>query len=370
MMTSTPRWVAPVALWGGVIASAVVIGLYAEQPLLTGVPRGTLVLPRVSPVPTDVRTLLFLLGVGSTFWYVAAVATPLLIWAARRLEFDRARARVGIAGAAVMVTLILITAAIDFWVVYGKMAYRPRVIPALIGTARQNALPWIAVAGLVLAVEGRRRAIRSSFERERFRAEVAEQRVIALTSQLQPHFLFNTLQGISTLIHRDPVAADAMLVKLSDLLRDLLRHRDRVLVPLGEELQYIKTYLEISKIRFGDRLEFEIDVPHDLRHTAVPLFVLQPLIENALRHGIGSRITGGRITITAARRGDRVRLEVIDDGPLHQSLEGRGGIGLSNTRERLEAAFGARHGFSLLPRDTGGAIARVEVPAQAIPTPS
>jgi two-component system LytT family sensor kinase len=357
---SRPRAVT-VTLWLGAVAVAVALGAYAHEPPPPGVPRGARLLPRISPLSTDLPTLLSQLGVGSTFWYVAAGVTPLLVWGIRRLDHDRSRARSAAIAAAALVVLVAATATIDFFIVYGDSPYRPPVVPALGSGARQNALPWIAVAGLVLAFESRRRAVRSSLERERFRAEVAEQRVIALTNQLQPHFLFNTLQGISTLIHRDPAAADEMLTKLSDLLRDLLRHRDRVLVSLGEELQYARTYLEIAKIRFGDRLDFGIDVDPALHATPVPLFLLQPLVENALKHGIGSRIEGGRITIAARRDGDRVRIDVIDDGP-SQTLTSGNGIGLSNTRERLEAAFGASHALLLLPREAGGAIARVEVP--------
>ena len=355
-------------LWLGAVAVAVALGAYAHEPPPPGAPRGARLLPRISPLSTDLPTLLSQLGVGSTFWYVAAGVTPLLVWSVRRLDHERRRVRSGAVIAVALVVLVTGTAAIDFFIVYGDSPYRPPFGPALGSGARQNALPWIAVAGLVLAFESRRRAVRSSLERERLRAEVAEQRVIALTNQLQPHFLFNTLQGISTLIHRDPAAADEMLTKLSDLLRDLLRHRERVLVPLGEELQYARTYLEIAKIRFGDRLTFEIDVDQALHGTSVPLFLLQPLVENALKHGIGGRIDGGRITITARREGDRVRIDVIDDGP-SQALSGGNGIGLSNTRERLEAAFGASQALSMLSREAGGAIARVEVPFSAAGAP-
>jgi len=250
-------------------------------------------------------------------------------------------------------------------VIYGASPspYRPPFISALVAGARQNALPWLAVAGTILAIEARRRAVRASLERERLRAEVAEQRVIALTSQLQPHFLFNTLQSISTLIHRDPDAADEMLTKLSDLLRDVLRHRDRALVPLGEELRFTRTYLDIAKIRFGERLSFQIDVAPELHDVQVPIFLLQPLVENALKHGIGARIRGGSISIAAERAGDRVRIDVADDGPDAAAIAEASGIGLANTRERLAASFGVHQSFTLMPRPGGGALARLSIPS-------
>ncbi|MGH7291897.1 MAG: sensor histidine kinase [Myxococcota bacterium] len=224
-------------------------------------------------------------------------------------------------------------------------------------------LPGIAVTGIVVAIEARRRAIRARVERERLRAEVAEQRLVALTGQLHPHVLFNTLQGISTLIHRDPEAADEMLAKLSDLLRDLLRHRDRALVPLEDEIRYARTYLEIAHLRFADRLTFDIDVAAGLERSSVPLFILQPLVENALAHGIGPRAAGGRVSLKAWQSNGRLRMEVTDDGaglPANGSM--RDGIGLSNTRERLRAMFGTDHDFSLCPANGGGVVAHIEIP--------
>jgi two-component system LytT family sensor kinase len=224
-------------------------------------------------------------------------------------------------------------------------------------------LPWIAVAGIVAAVEARRRGLQSIVERERLRAQVAEQRLVALTSQLHPHFLFNTLQGISTLIHRDAEAADEMLGKLSDLLRDLLRHRDSVLVPLTDELRYARTYLEIARMRFGERLEFEIEASPELHEPSVPLFILQPLVENALAHGVRPRAGPGRVTLKAWRRDGRLYMEVSDDGAgLPAGAPLREGIGLTNTRERLRASFGADHSFSLESAPGGGTVARIDIP--------
>jgi LytS/YehU family sensor histidine kinase len=238
------------------------------------------------------------------------------------------------------------------------MAYVPVAL-------RQNLLPWIALAGIVAAVEARRRSVQSRIERERLRAQVAEQRLVALTGQLHPHFLFNTLQGISTLLHRDPAAADEMLGKLSELLRDVLRHRDHVLVPLGDELRYARTLLEIAQLRFADRLTVAIDVPNDLHEASVPLFILQPLIENALAHGIGRQARGGHVRLTASRRDGRLSLVVEDDGAgLATAAPIREGIGLSNTRERLRASFGEDQRLSLEAKSSGGVVARIQIPYQ------
>jgi LytS/YehU family sensor histidine kinase len=227
---------------------------------------------------------------------------------------------------------------------------------------RGTLVPWVALVGIVAAVEARRRSVQSRVERERLRAQVAEQRLVALTGQLHPHFLFNTLQGISTLIHRDPNAADEMLGKLSDLLRDVLRHRDHVLVPLADEVRYARTLLEIAQLRFADRLAITVDVPNELQRASVPLFITQPLIENALAHGIGRQARGGSVRLSAARSDGVLTLTVEDDGAGLPAGSMREGIGLSNTRERLRASFGDSQRLTLQPRSGGGVVARIELP--------
>ncbi|HVF39393.1 MAG TPA: histidine kinase [Gemmatimonadaceae bacterium] len=351
----------PVAIWVVIAIAAVGIGLYASPP---PVPAGMgPMLPRI-PRPPDLPTLLHFLGVGSVVWYAAAVALPFLLWFARRIDWgEQTRGRVIALSAAGLSLLVAATTLVQYVVIYRDPSHRPPLMGYLPVALGQNVLPWIALAGIVAAIEARRRSVQSAMERERLRAQVAEQRLIALTGQLHPHFLFNTLQGISTLIHRDPEAADEMLAKLSDLLRDLLRHRNNVSVSLEDELRYTRTYLEISKLRFGDRLEFTIDVPPDVLRSAVPLFILQPLVENSLAHGIGGQASGGSVAVRARARDGRLYIEVEDDGgglPRESSLQE--GVGLSNTRERLRASFGDHHDFSLDALPGGGTIARMTIP--------
>jgi LytS/YehU family sensor histidine kinase len=137
-------------------------------------------------------------------------------------------------------------------------------------------------------------------------------------------------------------------------------------VRLEDEVRYARTWLEIAKVRFADRLQFEIDVPAELNDLQVPLFILQPLVENALAHGIGGTIDGGRITVRGRRAGSRLVLEVIDDGAgLPEVPRMRTGIGLANTRERLQASFGTDQALVLERAEARGAVARVEFPARA-----
>lgn len=163
-----------------------------------------------------------------------------------------------------------------------------------------------------------------------------------LRAQLHPHFLFNTLQSISTLIHRDPAAADRMLTDLADLLRLSLRHTAAQEVPLREELGFLGRYLDIMRVRFGDRLGIAVDAGDDVLDAMVPSLVLQPLVENAIRHGMADRADKGHVAIRALRVGGAVLLEVSDDGPgLRGRSPGEGnGIGLANTRERLARLYG------------------------------
>ena len=352
-------------LWGVGIAAAIALGRYAHPPefMMPGGARGR-TLPRIPGPPPDVPTLLSLLGVGSVVWYAIVLALPIMTWSVRRLPAERwGRARVFALTAAVVTALVVATIIVQYLVVYGGAPIRPAFAGFFPEGLRQNLLPWVAATGVVAAIEARRRARQSALERERLRAQVAEQRLIALTGQLHPHFLFNTLQSISTLIHRDKDAADEMLAKLSDLLRDLLRHRDSVLVPLGDEVRYARTYLEIARMRFADRLAFTLDVPAELLDLGVPLFILQPLVENALAHGIGGRMRGGRVTLRAWRRDGTLTLEVADDGAGMPAVP-KEGVGLSNTRERLRATFGDEQRLTLESPADGGVIARIEIPAR------
>jgi two-component system LytT family sensor kinase len=342
-----------------VLAIATALGQYARLPIPPGAGK---MFPRVAQ-PPNLSVLLALLGVGSVVWYALFLALPLLLWIAKRLNSEKhGRTRVIAASLSGIVALILVTSYIEFIIAYNGAPSRPTFVMFLPEAMRQNILPWIALAGIVFAVESRRRAVGLAVDRERLRSEIAEQRLVALTAQLQPHFLFNTLQGISTLIHRDPNAADEMLAKLADLLRDVLRDRDRVVVPLSDEVHYARTYLEIAKLRFGNRLDYSIDVPPETASVEVPLFILQPLLENALNHGIGSRLAGGTIRLSASRNDGFIRIQVSDDGEGITSANVDRGIGITNTRERLNASFGGTARFSLEPQNTGGTLATIEIP--------
>ena len=197
------------------------------------------------------------------------------------------------------------------------------------------------------------------------KTRLAEARLETLTAQLQPHFLFNTLHAISTLMHRDVNAADTMVARLGDLLRRTLDGGDRPEVPLAEELRLLDAYLDIARVRFEDRLTVDMSIPTETAGALVPRFVLQPLVENALQHGIGSRHGRGRVTIQARRDGERLCLSVADDGEAG-ALQGNGfpreGIGLTNTRQRLRERYGPDHSLHLTRGEDGGLLVAVNIP--------
>ena len=345
--------------WGvvGVSAVLVVVTLVAsrfvaEPPRL---PEGARALPRMRPAPTSTGELLRSLGVGSLIWYACFVSAPLFVWLGRRVPFDRRRWPASLAvHLATVALLALLTAWLQYRLSYGDSPLAPPIGEYLRVGLITGTLPFLTVAAAAHALEARARAHERELEAARVRGQLAESRLASLTAQLQPHFLFNTLQGISTLISRDPPAADAMLASLSDLLREVLRRGDTREVELEEELRVLEPYLDISRRRFGERLSVRVAVDAAAERALVPFFVLQPLVENALHHGIGSHAGAGRLEIAGRREGGRLFLSVTDDGPGTAVPDAGRGIGLANTKARLQELYGDAQSLELgRPADGG-----------------
>jgi hypothetical protein len=198
----------------------------------------------------------------------------------------------------------------------------------------------------------------------RLREQLTDARLHALRMQLNPHFLFNTLNAISAMISENPGAADRMVVKLSELLRLSLDQEKPQESPLSEELAFLDRYLEIEKVRFGDRLQVEIRIQDETKDAAVPSLILQPIVENAIRHGIEPSETAGRLWIEAACENGSLCLRVRDSGPgLAAGVDNlREGIGLSNTRSRLRHLYGENGTLELSTPAGGGLEARIRIP--------
>jgi sensor histidine kinase YesM len=338
--------------WTVVAVSAVLIivtlvaSQFAADP--PDMPRGRLALPRVGRPPASTRELLRSLGVGSLIWYACFASAPLFVWMSRRLPFDRRRWASSLVVHLVVIVLIAIATA---WLQH-RLTYRGVPIAPPLGAYLKIAmitgtLPFLTVAAGAHALEARARAHERELEAERMRSQLAESRLEALTAQLQPHFLFNTLQGISTLIARDPVAADQMLASLSDLLREVLRRGEKREVELAEEVRVLESYLDISRRRFGDRLSVTVSVDDAVTGALVPFFILQPLVENALHHGISSHAGAGWVEIGGRRERGSLILSVTDSGPGTVTPDASRGIGLTNTKARLQELYGSAHAFEM-----------------------
>jgi LytS/YehU family sensor histidine kinase len=215
---------------------------------------------------------------------------------------------------------------------------------------------------------------RDAGERERrtleLEARLTQANLQTLKMQLQPHFLFNTLNAISSLIHENPKAADDMVGSLSQFLRTTLEVSAKNEVPLRTELLFVDRYLEIQQTRFGDRLRIQREFDSTVLDALVPPLLLQPLVENAIRHGIESCETGGTLTIRALREQEVLHLEISDDGAGFsgvQMLEAGNGIGLSNTKARLQELYGDQHQFKLTANQPTGACVTIEIPFRISP---
>lgn len=334
---------------------------------LPGAPPGSRSMPRMRPAPLSTGEFLRMLGMGSALWYSTSASAPLMLFVSRRFPIERGkRLFSSTVHVATIAALVVVTAYAQHLINYRGLDSAPSFGNYLKVSALASSLPFITVTAIVHALVAQRRAHERNIEAERVRSQLAESRLAALTAQLQPHFLFNTLQGISTLITHDPVAADAMLTSLSDLLREVLRHGEHNEIELQEELRVLEPYLEISRRRFGSRLRVLVDVEPGISRARVPFFVLQPLVENAMHHGISSHASAGRIQIDARRardaRGDNLVLSVADDGPGIVTSDAGRGIGLRNTRLRLQALYPSNHSLESVRPPAGGYKVTVTIP--------
>jgi LytS/YehU family sensor histidine kinase len=206
------------------------------------------------------------------------------------------------------------------------------------------------------------RALRAS----QLEARLAQSQLQVLRMQLQPHFLFNTLHTISALMHRDVKRADSMIAALSDLLRMSLRSVGVQEVELREELDFLQRYLEIMSLRFGDRLTVTLDIDPQMLDARVPTLVLQPLVENAFRHGFGDGMRAGQVRVTVRPDGEMLRCEVVDNGRGLPQNGAREGVGTSNTRARLRHLYGERFSLELTANPGGGARVSLAIPYHSL----
>ncbi len=223
---------------------------------------------------------------------------------------------------------------------------------------------WIITGGIYLLDYQRKyqeRAVKTS----RLETQLAQAQLEVLKIQLHPHFLFNTLHAISALIHEDTEAADRMITRLSDLLRLTLEKSNLQEVPLKEELEFLNLYIEIQKTRFQDRLQVNLKIENETLDASVPNLILQPLVENAIRHGVGPKSSAGRIDLISKKKDLMLIIEIIDDGVGFEENNGSGkrnGFGLSNTKKRLDQLYGKNYKFELHNGNKTGTHVTLEIP--------
>jgi two-component system, LytTR family, sensor kinase len=240
------------------------------------------------------------------------------------------------------------------------------LMTALRGMFLWSVLVYCLIVGVWQAYLYHQRYLSGELRMERLERSFSEARLNALRMQLDPHFLFNALNTISAQVEREPRLARQMIEHLGDLLRLSLENKDRHEVPLMEEMDFLEHYLAIQRIRFGDRLRFETDLAPEVKYALVPCLVVQPLMENAIRHGISSRSTGGTVVVSAQPVEEQLEIRVSDDGvglPPGWTLESGAGLGLSVTRERIGGLHpNGASGFVVRRRRNGGTEAVIRLP--------
>jgi signal transduction histidine kinase len=324
-------------------------------------------------MPVQVGQLLIL---NLAYWYIPVSLTPSIVAVTRRfrLDGDRRLRAVGVHAAAAIGFMILrfammIGVRFLLWTDGGKYPS----VPWLTFLQRQFILDtdwflmvYVGIVGLSHTIAYYHETEERKLKQARLETRLVEAQLKTLQAELHPHFLFNTLHAISTLIHRDPEAADRMISRLSDLLRITFDRSGEAKVTLKEEIEFLQKYLDIEQTRFPDRLTVRVDIDPETLDAEVPRMILQPLVENAIKHGIAPRTDRGHLQITSGRQDDRLWMEVRDNGGgLHGGTlkKLRTGVGLSNTRARLECLYAGNQRLEFDDRH-GGLAVRVEIPFQ------
>ncbi len=325
---------------------------------------------RLNAHPPQWRWVLF----NAIDWLLYAALTPIVFRASRRFPLQRAHLARGIAvhiaGALLMcVAWASLGTLLRLIVFYGTAGFNPARLPQALISWIFTTLPfgtgvYFALLGIEHALYFMAQARERETQAARLAAQLSEARLGALRMQLNPHFLFNSLNAITVLVRdQNTAAASRMLELLSDVLRQVLRSEPSHETTLRDEVEFITRYLAIEEVRFADRLRPKIEIDPAVANAAVPRFVLQPLVENALRHGIARKSTAGLLEVSARRDRADLVLSVRDDGPgLPSSAPETGGVGLANTRARLAALYGERGSLQVENAEGGGVLAVIRLP--------
>ena len=319
-----------------------------------------------------------LLALNLALWYIAALMMPAIVWMARRFPFDtghKIRAVIAHSGGALTFAFVhfvgITSMRFLLWEDGGKYPSVPW--SSYFQRRALEQLDWsLMVYAVIVGVSHAIAFYHESQERKlkaaQLETRLVEARLKTLEAELHPHFLFNTLHAISTLVHRDPDSADRMISRLSDLLRITFDRTGEPKVSLKEEIDFLQKYLDIEQTRFQDRLTVHVNVEPDALDGEVPRMILQPIVENAIKHGIAGRHGGNQIQILAGRDGDRLWMQVRDNGGGLQvrTLKAlRTGVGLSNTRARLDCLYGRHYRLEFSDKH-GGLSVLIAIPFQRV----
>ncbi|MBV9180766.1 MAG: histidine kinase, partial [Acidobacteria bacterium] len=327
------------------------------------------------PTPWQHYLVSWMVGV-----YLWALVTPIVLWLGRRFPLERRN------WARRMAIHLPLSVGISFTQLFIEsiLLYHLHVFPSLM-TGWLPTFVFLLTIGfhqgivtyfLLLGgrygldyyhkyLEREKQALRLELNTAQLKTQLADARLSALKMQLQPHFLFNTMNAIMVLVRQQKnKQAEEMLARLGDLLRCVLEDVDAQEVPLRRELEYLRLYLSIEQVRFPDRLRAEISADQTVLDAAVPQMGLQPIVENAIRHGLGKSSAAGRIQIDATRLNHMLEIKVKDDGPglAHQQANERNGIGLANTRARLQQLYGDAAKLSVENGELGGVVVTMVLP--------
>lgn len=310
------------------------------------------------------------------YWFLWAALAPLIFRITRRYPFDRSQwFRNAVIHVAACLLLAFVHRAIYLvlgWLLHVAVYQQFSSIPELYQSDIFFNLPtgFMSYGTFMLichVLDYYRRYQKEELRASRLKTELVQAQLEALKMQIHPHFLFNTLNSISALLDEDVEAADEMIARLGDFLRLTLENSGAQQVALQEELEFLRCYLEIERVRFHDRLTVSIEVDPETLDARVPNLILQPIVENAIRHGIVARAAAGRIEVRSALKNGTLRLQVKDNGPGLSSAQDsgsklRGGFGLANTRARLEQLYGAAHRLEMSDAIEGGLLVTLEIP--------
>ena len=312
-----------------------------------------------------------------TWAYLWALVTPVVLYFAARFPLERQHwgrnLCLHIVAGLALSTFVTWCGHLLLYLNYGWRVGRPypvdRAIRFVIENFSEGVGIYLLIVIIAYAFSYYNRYRKGELRATQLEAQLSQAQLQALKMQLHPHFLFNTLHSISALLNRDTDAARKMITRLGDFLRLTLENSGMQEVTLQQEIEFLTCYLEIERVRFQDRLTTSVNIDPEALDSQVPNLILQPIVENAIRHGIAPRSTPGQITIHAKQENGLLRIEVRDNGPglqvnrKDETLFGKG-LGLANTQTRLERLYGEAHRFELINDPSGGLVVTLEIPTK------